>query len=145
MLKPTCGFPRYKLSVFLSNTDPELFHPLSLWEAVMWAFLHSDQTIRDVLPACAPLHHQHVLIWGFALQQLARRGCACSYEEESVEMKKRGRYFLTYNVWNVCLGCHFSRGRAGGEDAAIFFFFFWLLSNQVYWAEEVENMLSLQS
>lgn len=41
----------------------------------MWAFLQSDQTIKDVLPACGPWHHP-VHIWNCALQQLAVRGCA---------------------------------------------------------------------
>lgn len=59
--------------------SPALSLILRLLVAVMWAFLQSDQTIRDVLPAYGPLHHQHVLIWSFALQRLTRRGCACSH------------------------------------------------------------------
>lgn len=98
----------------------------------MRAFLQSDQTIRDVLPAYGPLHHQHVLIWSFALQSLARRGCACSYvwargvflvwvfERVSRSNcftegcdRQEGKVFVdTCNVWNVCC----SDGQAVGEE-----------------------------
>lgn len=50
---------------------------LTVLVAVMWAFLQSDQTIRDVLPAYGALHHQHVLIWSYALQKRKRGLCAC--------------------------------------------------------------------
>lgn len=81
--QPTCAkaFPCFTAIRSTSRRtalDPQPFlcaPCLSPSSWTLWAFLQSDQTIRDVLPACAPLHHHHHLIWSFALQTLTRRGC----------------------------------------------------------------------
>lgn len=73
VFKVYSGFAESFLPVpkILPASQPlKLFHCVRLaLLAELWAFLQSDQTIRDVLPALGPLHHQHDLIWSFAIQQ----------------------------------------------------------------------------
>lgn len=126
------------LIIFPYNATLPLCVRLTLLVAVMWAFLHSDQTIRDVLPAYGPLHHQHALIWSFALQRLTRRGCACSYVWHCVCVLKKlfklrdvaaEREGLSWRVWCVKYvpGLSLLRRQASrwGETRSISF---WLLS-----------------
>lgn len=112
--------------------SPALSLILRLLVAVMWAFLQSDQTIRDVLPAYGPLHHQHVLIWSFALQRLTRRGgcllaCVTALEQAcwsncltkgcgTKKIRREKVCLVVCNVWNICTVCQCSRGRTVSED-----------------------------
>lgn len=65
---------------------------LTLWLALMCSFLHSAQTIRDVLPACGPLHHQPALIWSFA----SKKG-VCVFEERG-----KGFFFFFFLTCAMC-------------------------------------------